>query len=176
MAVGVVEDETTVWEHAKTAPEGVGYVEDVVHDGARFWVALIVYGTGIGVDNGGFARFTLVYHDEESLENVYGIEACDDTGGIEGIGDEAVGIHAKDGGDVTGEEKGIYGTFWVSEKGCERWRDELVEGEDGKIIDALGFGYLDGCGDGWCCGFKADAEEDDVLVGVFCGELEGVES
>ncbi len=174
LVVGI-EDESAVGKFSESAPEGVGDVEDVVHDGARFGVTEVIHGAGVGVDDGGLACFALLDHEEECLEDVHGVETCDDAWGVEAVGDEAVRIHAKDGGHVTGEEEGVDGAFWVCEERGERGRHELVEREDREILDALGLGHLDGGGDGGRGGFKANTKEHYVIIGVFGGELERIE-
>ena len=76
---------------------------------------------------------------------------------------------------MAGGEKGLHLIAGRGHDGRDCGGDENVRDEQRKICEAAALGEMDAHGVGGGGGFKADAEEHDLLAGILDGEIDGVE-
>ena len=121
------------------------------------------------------AGFELHDGAANAFEQVERFKAGDDDGHAELLSKRRILPVAHYAAHVTGSEKGLHLVAGRGHDGRDRGGDENVRDEEREIGEAAALGEVDAHGVGGGGGFKADAEEDDLLVGILDGEIDGVE-
>ena len=110
-----------------------------------------------------------------AVEQIERLETGDDDGHAELLGERRIFPVAHHAAHVAGGEKCLHLVAGRGHDGLDGGRNENVRDEHGEILEAAALGQMNAHGVGGGGGFKADAEEDDLLVGILDGEIDGVE-
>lgn len=122
----------------------------------------------------GSVIFELKNAGVDGMEQIERFEAGDGDGdvifGCEGL----IVVVACDGADVTCGEKSL-STGGVLHEPVHGWEDLDMGREDGEVFElqSLGFEHGECCGRG--SGFEADSEEDDFVLRVLSGVVDGID-
>ena len=87
-------------------------------------------------------------------------------------GDELVGVRADDGADMSRTQKRINAAMRVGDEHLQRGGHEFMAGIDAEVAQARGDGVGGSYGDGRRGCLEADADEDDLALGVLAGDVE----
>ncbi|GAA3028353.1 hypothetical protein GCM10020000_01060 [Streptomyces olivoverticillatus] len=121
------------------------------------------------------AVFELVHGAADAFEDVQGLEAGDDDGDFEALGQLRVLLDAHHAAHVSGGQEGLDPAVRGSHDRLDGGGHADVRDEEAEVGDAEPAGLVDRHGVGGGGGLEADAEEHDLAAGVAAGDLQRVQ-
>src|SRR6478672_393409 len=175
LAVALGESPAALRDHPDAAPGAVDDLEDVLQHPDRDRVPLRGHGPGVGVLDLVPALLELVDGTPDSLQDVERLEAGHHDGDAEPLGERGVLAHPHDRADVAGREERLHPADRGGHDRLDRRRDADVADEQAEVLQAQLPGLVDRHRVRRRRRLEADAEEDDLPVGVLPCELQRVE-
>ncbi len=161
---------------AQSAPCGVRGLEYLLHDPSCRQVAFPRHSTPVLVLHFDGPSGELVDEHADALQEVQGLEAGHDTGDAIVFHDLEVGRCADDRADVAGAEKTVELELAGIEEGAHGGREQLMGGKDGEVPDVRGGSLSNRRRNRRGGRLEAYAQKDDMPVGVFDGDAQGIEA
>ena len=166
---------TRIGNRSQPAPRGVARLKYLLDQLARYGVAVCIDATAVGVANRGPVLDNHLDQHADALQDIDRLKPGNYAGGIELVDQKAKGRQARDGSDVTGQDKAVDGRLGVVRDRTQSRRRGLVSTVDREVLEPARVGLQDSGGNGGRCGLKADAHKDDRAFGILLGNVECVE-
>ena len=121
------------------------------------------------------AAFELHHRAANAIEQIERLKAGDHDGDAVLLGQRRILPVAHHAAHVAGQQKGLHLVAGRLHDGLDRRRNQNVRNEQREILQPAALGQVHAHGVGRGGGFKADAEENHLLVGILDGEFNGVQ-
>ena len=166
---------TRIGNRPQPAPRGVAWLKHLLDQLARYEIAICIDAAAVGVVDRRPVLDNHLDQHADALQNIDRLKSRDHARGIELVDQKAKGRQARDGSDVTRQDKAVDGRLGVVGDRTQSRRRGLVSTVDREVLEPASVGLQDSGGNGGRCGLKADAHKDDRAFGILLGNVECVE-